>query len=144
MDRSEQVQRGLRRLKQAIARIEADLDNKAHLPLDPPIAQEDRNVVIDLIRLAIWEEKEQDRPRLTPDKEGIDWMWICGKKLEYAPRAEDDETFWITNGRHEFLKMKFQHGDSVEELQLTFAQSKQAIITELIRQGLLPDETSLQ
>jgi len=144
MDVREQVQRGLRRLKQAMARIEADMAEKAHVPLDPPIAQEDRNIIIDLIRLAIWEEKEQDRPHLTPDKEGIDWMWIYGKKLAYVSRAEDNETFWITNRRHEFLKMLFHQGSSIEELELAFAQSEKAIRKELARQGLLPAEDPLK
>lgn len=132
---SDRVDKGLGRLKQAIARIEHDLNGTTPHRVDPSIDPADHDIIMNLVRLAIWETIEPEWSHLKPEDEGGRWFWAFGRQIgiDHTP----DEKFWTMNRRLDVLKQFYEAGHhSIEELEIMF--EGRPVKKQLRKLGLLP------
>jgi len=134
MAMKEKAEKGLWRLKKAMARIESDLNNTTPHRVDPSISPTNHEIIMKLIQFAIWEQFEP-KPQFKPEDEEKTWCWALGKQGRMI--KESEEVFWTTNRRSDLLKQRYEAGrDSIEELELMF--DGRPVTKQLIKLGLLP------
>lgn len=140
MSKLEHVHHGLWRLREAINCIEADLSGKHRKRHNSSISQADHDIIMRLIRFAVWDSPNPEYPHYKPEDEDQEWYWLVGRQIGIDNTP--DEIFWTMNKRLELLEQSFKEGLSIKELEFRFQWRD--VKPQLRKLGLLPSSDPLK